>query len=283
MSENETQAVEVIEATALEQLTRGEVDTQVATARRWPRSLQSFKSDALSMACLNPEVAASCYYCIPRAGKKIEGPSVRLAEIVAVNWGNLRCDRRILGNDGKVVTAQATAWDMQKNVLQRVEVQRKITGRDGRTFSEDMIVVTGSAASSIAFRNAVFSVVPRVYVQEIEAHCRRVAASSGGGLEASRKQWLEWFAEKGISKEQVLLTMGKKGIADIDSEDVADWHGLRTAVDSGHTTLEAVFGPAPLQDGTGAFGFKAKAKAKAAEAEALKLDAQTDREPGSEG
>ena len=48
------------------------------------------------MATIDAEVAGSCFYKLSRGGKTIEGPSVRLAEIVASAWGNLKFGARII-------------------------------------------------------------------------------------------------------------------------------------------------------------------------------------------
>ena len=49
----------------------------------------------------------------PRGGKPIEGPSNRLAEIVAYAWGNLRISSRITNEGAKFLTAQTTILDLE--------------------------------------------------------------------------------------------------------------------------------------------------------------------------
>ena len=63
-------------------LSRAEIDVQITTAKRYPRSVTAFRREAEEMATLDEETAGSMFYVLPRAGKNIEGPSVRLAEIV---------------------------------------------------------------------------------------------------------------------------------------------------------------------------------------------------------
>ena len=258
--------------TVVEQLTRGEVDMQVATAKRWARSVAQFKQNALAMAVKNPRVAESCFYILPRGGKKIEGPSIRLAEIVAICWGNLRCETRIIGSDATMITAQATAWDMQSNVLVRKEVQRRITDKNGRRYNDDMIVMTGNAAASIALRNAIFTVVPQAYVMEIFDHCKRVAAGERGSLEQARAHWFKQYEDKGATKAQVLDLLGKKGLEDVDVDDITTLQGLWNALSEGETSLEELFGPPEKADKNGVrkFGFKAREAAKEAAKEAEK-------------
>jgi hypothetical protein len=243
-------------AGAIESITRGEVDMQVSTAKRYPRSLQKFKQDALAMATLDAETAASCFYVLPRGGKNIEGPGVRLAEIVASCWGNLRCEARVVGEDGSFITAQGTAWDMERNVLVRMETQRRITDKNGRTFNDDMKVVTGNAAASIAFRNAVFKVVPSSFTRAIYEAARQVAVGDARTLSDRREKVVQWFNKAGITTTRILAMLGKPGIEDVDLADLTTLTGVHTAIQEGSATLDDAFPPEPLKDGTQSFGAK---------------------------
>ncbi len=51
--------------TALEAVTRAEIDIQVATAKRFPRSISRFVAEAKSMVNLDPDLAAQCTYVLP--------------------------------------------------------------------------------------------------------------------------------------------------------------------------------------------------------------------------
>ena len=139
----------------------GEIDIQVATARRFPRSLAQFKKDALEMVTLDEDTAASCFYSIPRAGKFIEGKSVRLAEIAASAYQHIVIGVRILEEDDKFIYAEGVAWDLQRNYKVIKPSRRRITTKNGTRYNDDMIAVTANAAASIAFRNAVFACIRR--------------------------------------------------------------------------------------------------------------------------
>ena len=75
-------------------ISRSEIDMQVATAHKFPRSIKRFRQEALQMVTLNESVAESCIYALPRSGKTIEGPSARFAEVIASAWGNCRAGAR---------------------------------------------------------------------------------------------------------------------------------------------------------------------------------------------
>jgi len=248
---------EVVETSVIEQLTRGEVDMQVATAKRFPRSIQRFQQEARTMALKNPAVAASCFYVLPRGGKTIEGPSINMARIVAGSWGNMRCQTRIVNIGDKFITAQATSWDMEKNLLICNEVQRRITNSSGKRYNDDMIVMTGNAASSIALRNAIFNVVPMGYVDELLTQCKRIAATGGeGGLDGAKKKWLGEYKKLDITEDQILDLLEREGVADIDIDDVTKLQGLHTALSEGTTTLREIFPKQQPKDGVTKFGFK---------------------------
>jgi hypothetical protein len=219
----------------------GSVDVQVATARRFPRSVTTFMRRAQEMATLTPDIAASCVYALPRGGKTIEGPSARLAEIVASAWGNLRIQAGATDNDERYITARGEAWDVETNVAIGFEVRRRITNRKGDTYDDDMITVTGNAAASIALRNAVFKAVPSSFWKPIYQRCRQVIAGDAKTFAARRDDMLKAFMVAGVTPERLCAGIGLKGVADITLDHMATLVGVLNAIKEGETTVEEAF------------------------------------------
>lgn len=219
----------------------GTVDVQVATARRFPRSIADFIRRATEMATLSPDIAASCVYALPRGGKTIEGPSARLAEIVASAWGNLRIQAGATDNDDRYITARGEAWDVQTNVAIGFEVRRRITNRNGQTYDDDMITVTGNAAASIALRNAVFKAVPSSFWKPIYQKCRQVIAGDAKTFAARRDDMLKAFMVAGVTPERLCAGIGLKGVADMTLDHMATLVGVLNAIKEGETTIEEAF------------------------------------------
>jgi len=241
---NEVQVVETSHTdTALYLLTKAEVDTQIATARAFPRSITAFREKAMGMATLTEDIAASCTYSMPRAGKALEGPSVRLAEIVVANYGNVRAAARVIDNDGKTVTAQGICHDLETNYCTTVEVKKRITDKHGKTFSEDMQVVTGNAACAIAFRNAVFKVIPAALVADIYEQAKLVAKGTAATLKDRRMKAVAWFNEQGVKDAQLCEVLGIKKVDDIDLDKLSILNGMRSALKNGETTVKEMFYP----------------------------------------
>ena len=231
---------------ALEALARGEIDIQITTAKRFPRSVRQFRDDALSMATISEETAAACFYALKRDGRTIEGPSVRLAEIVASAWGNMRVEGRVIDTDESFVTCKGTAWDLQRNVALSVEVKKRITNRQGKRYGDDMIAVTSNATTSIAIRNAIFRVIPAAYTQDLYRECRRVAVGDASTLADRRDRALAHFGKLGIDAARVCAALEVRGEADITLEHLATLQGWRTSLRDGEAELDTIFPPAAI-------------------------------------
>lgn len=248
MIESEGTEIIHVETSAVGALVKSEVEAQLDAAHRYPRSVTRFLKEATSLATINQDVAESCIYSIPRDGKMIAGPSVRLAEIAASAYGNLHIGARVLDADEKEITAQGVAWDLERNLRVTLEVKRRITGRNGRRFSDDMVIVTGNAAASIALRNAIFRVVPRSYINGIYERVRKVAVGDAKSLDTRRGEVLDRLQKIGVSQERVLLRLGVGGVQDIGLEQLEVLIGFGTAIKSGEAQIDEVFpaaAPAP--------------------------------------
>ena len=247
-----------------------DVDLQVSTAKRYPRSIDKFKQQALRLATEDKDIAAKCIYGLPRSenGQKkiISGPSVRLAEIVATAWGNIRARADITGEDETFVYGVGTCWDLESNTAIQVKGRRRITGKRGR-YNDDMIGVTSMALTSIVLRNAIFKVIPQAYVKQIYEACRKVAAGDEKTLPERRKAALQHIQSKyQVSAERVLAALGKHAVDDIDLEDLADLRGILNAIEEKEITVEDSFPMAEtLKAGTFGFGKNKAARAQPAE------------------
>lgn len=229
--------------------TRGEIDVQISTAHRYPRDITRFLKQAETLSTLNDEIAGSCFYKLKRQSrdggdKAIEGPSVRFAEIVAATWGHLRVDARTINEDDRFVYAQGVAWDLQSNVAIRFETRRRITDRNGRRYSDDMIAVTANAAAAIALRNAIFRVVPKAFWETVYQQAKAVAVGTAKTLGERRQKLLDYFTQKlGVAIEKVFAYLEVTGLDDITLAHLEDLRGLATAIKDGDTTIDAAFGP----------------------------------------
>lgn len=249
MTEDNTESIEVLAPSAIESMERASIDIQISTAKRYPRELSVVKKKMLSFATLDEDTAASCFYTLPARkggdGKALQGPSVRLAEIAIASYGHINAGARIVGDDGKFLTAQAVVHDLENNVRVCIEVKRRVTNKQGVRFSDDMIATTGNAAASIALRNAVFRVVPGALVKPVYDAARSLAVGDAKSLTTRRADALAYFAKMGVPSDKVLAALGVKSVEDVTLEHLETLMGYRTAIKDGDTTIDEVFNPKP--------------------------------------
>lgn len=236
----ETEIVRIDQG-AIGAIVKSETEAQLDAAHRYARSIKTFLDEATTLATFSPEIAASCIYGLPRDGKIITGPSVRLAEMCASAYGNLHVGARVVGIEEKEVVAQGICWDIQKNLRVTIEKRRRITTKEGRRFKDDMITLTGNAAASIALRDAIFRVIPRAYVNSVYEAAKKVAVGDASTLVDKRQRVMDGLTKMGITKERILLRLEKKGVDDIGLGELETLIGLANAIMSKDIEIDEAF------------------------------------------
>lgn len=240
----EAQGVQIVQVDAVE---RANVDSQVATAKRYPRDIRRSIDNSVVMATMNQETAQSCNYALPRGGKPITGPSVHLAKIIVSNWGNMRTEAKVVQITDKQVISRGTCWDLETNVASAFEVRRSIIGKNGQRFSDDMITVTGNAANSIAYRNAVFAVIPKAITDRVYYAAQKFITgdlSDSDKLLKVRTGVLNNFKNSyGITEEEVIKMCGKQTVNQIGADEISMLMGTIQALKDGDTTVDELMKP----------------------------------------
>lgn len=242
----ENEIIKIEQAEMLQAINRAEIDMQISTAKQYPRDLTATLNKIATYATMDKETAEDCFYVLRRKDKNgqdniIEGLSVRMAEIIAGAWGNLRVQTSIIGNDGKMITARAVCHDLETNFAVSKEVKRRITDKNGRTYSEDMQVVTGNAAASIAFRNAVLAVIPKAVTKKVINDVKLVALGQAIDVETARQNCIAQYAKAGVTEKMLLEYLGVSSIADIDKEKLFELRATWNAIKEGTTTVQETF------------------------------------------
>lgn len=252
---------------SLDRSERANIDIQVSTAKQYPRSISRCANNAVAIATMDKDTAQSCGYALPRGGKPITGPSVHLAKIIAQQYGNLRAEAKVVEITDKQVVSRGTAWDLENNYAVSFEVRRSIIGRNGNRFTDDMITVTGNAANSIAYRNAIFGIVPKSITDKAYKAAQHLITgdlSDEEKLIKRRDGAIKHFIDTyGITEEEVIKLCGKHTVNQIQADEIALLLGFAQSLKDGDTTVEELM--APFRKG--------KAKSKSASAKSFDEDA----------
>lgn len=228
-------------SSSLMALNSSEIDTQIATAKRYPRSIKTFLNESRQMVTLTEDIAGDCIYALPRDGKTIEGPSARFAEILVSAWGNCRAGARVISEDDRFVTAQGVFLDLQHNTAITYEVKRRITNKYGRKFKDDMVGVTSNAACSIALRNAVLKGIPKAFWRTLYDDARKTAIGDATTLVSRRTNMMQAFGKMGVTPDLIFTKLQIAGVEDISLDHLAVLRGVFTAIKDGETTIDQVF------------------------------------------
>ena len=247
--ENEVLKIENVSVEAIEAQQRAEYDIQISTAKNFPRELTRVKNNSIAICTLDRETAESCRYALPRGGKTISGASVHMARIIAQQYGNLRVNSGVKFVSDKELISEAVAFDLESNYAVKVEVRRKIADKYGKRYNDDMIVMTGNAANAIAYRNAVFAVVPKSIVDGCYKAAQEMVTgdiSDENKLIKKRTDILQKMKDAyNVSEEQILKAINLRSVNQIKAEQIADLIAIGQAIKDGDASIENTFNIIP--------------------------------------
>lgn len=232
-------------------IVRAELDSQIATAKAYPRNPQQAMNYAVELATMDEATAQSCFYCLARkekdgTKKEIRGPSIRLAEIVANAWGNIHAATRIVENDGRHITTEGVAHDLEKNV--KIAMQNKVSimfgGKNGTKeyqANADMQTVLANASSAKSLRNAIFKIVPKALVDRVQEKAMNFCIGDQKTVNSKVQEVFDKLIKMGIDKQKILDYYERKSMAEITAEDYKSLIGVGTAIKEGYIKIEDVF------------------------------------------
>lgn len=249
----QVQKVERVEGAALAVITSTEIDRQVATARQYPRKVKQCLEELRALVTSSEEVALECFYTLERKEKDKEtgrssikfivGPSVRFAELLVYCWTNLRVAVRIVEEGAEFLTAQGIAHDLERNNAVSAEVRRRITTSQGHRYGADMIGVTGAAASSIAWRNAVFDLIPPAVWRSCYEAARAKAVGDKKTLSERIAAAIGIFVKAGAVEAQIYPALGIAGKDELTEDHLILLRGLWTRVRDKEIDAAKIFAP----------------------------------------
>lgn len=208
-----------------------EIKAQVILARQFPRDIEICRQKILE-ECRRPKLADKANYQYERGKDKygrpniIKGPSIRLAEVIARNWNNIKCGIRELGQHEGFSNVQAFAWDMESNVMETkdfvVPHYRKAKGviyklDDPRDIYE-MVANQGARRK----RACILTVIPGDIVDEAIEQADKTLFKALAGEDGRKrlKKMLDMFAEYDVTRELIEQKFNKK-INNLPVEDIA--------------------------------------------------------------
>jgi 3-methyladenine DNA glycosylase Tag len=173
------------------------VKAQVFMAKQFPRD-PSLAMAKILEECKRPTLAETAVYTFPRGKETVTGPSIRLAEVLARNFGNMTFGYEVLdrkagrGSTPGVSVIRAYAWDFETNLMidRQFEVKHyRSTRSGGYALTDDRDIYELEAnMSSRRIRACILQMIPGDVTDAAVAACRQTAASGISQLMADPKK-----------------------------------------------------------------------------------------------
>ena len=183
-----------------------EVQAAMIIAKRFPRDIKS-ALDRILNSCTRTSLAEQALYTYSRGGTDISGPSIRLAEAVAQQWGNLQFGIRELEQRDGESTVEAFAWDLETNTRQVkvFQVPHERHTRKGTTKLTDPRDVYELVANQGArrLRACILGVIPGDVIDEAVRQCDVTLSASADTSPDAQKKIIDAFAAYKVTKAQI--------------------------------------------------------------------------------
>ena len=194
-------------AQALVQRESGEAQAAMMMARHFPRDERT-AVDRILMACTRPSLAEDAVYQYARGGQDVSGASIRLAEELARQWGNMTCGVAELSRHGGQSEVLAYAYDQQTGFRdeKRFTVRHwRDTKTGGKAVTEERDIYELIANMGARRKRAcILAIIPADVVESAVKQCEITLQAGHGEVTPERiKAMLEGFAAYRVTKEQI--------------------------------------------------------------------------------
>ncbi len=251
-------------ASALSARVQAEIQIRTMVALSRPRDWDLVRQRMMK-ECARPKFAEQALYRKPLGGGKFaEGFSVRFAEALQRNIGNLSTETVAVEEDLESVKLKVSTIDLESNasfstdVTVRKTVERRFP-KEGQTVissrrnstgdivylveaSEDEIVTKQNALVSKALRNNIVRLCPGDIQDDCEEKIKGVlAARAKADPDAERKRLLDFFGEFSVTPAQLREYLGHEvGPGQVTLEEMEDLRKVYAALKGRETSWTEV-------------------------------------------
>lgn len=191
-----------------------EIQGMVFMAKQYPRD-QFAAYQRIKQSCERKSLALIASYEYPRGGKKVTGPSIRLAEVIAQNWGNMTYGVAELEQKAGESICMAYAWDLETNVRSEKIFTVKHERKANKTIQKlddprdiyELVANMGARRE----RACILAVIPKDVVDSAVEECDKTLAGKNTEPIIDRlKKMFDAFKAFGVTREMIEKKIGVK-------------------------------------------------------------------------
>lgn len=223
-----------------------EVQAAMVIAKKFPRNAIAAMDNILA-SCKRITLAENALYAYKRGDSIVKGPSIRLAEAIAQNWGNMQFGIEELSQEGGVSIVKAYAWDIQTNTKQEKKFQVphvRYTKNNGsiRLIDPRDIYETIANQGARRLRACILGVIPGDVIDAAVLACEETIKKSEVTIDAGTIAALtKSFNALGVNKEMLNAYL-RKDVQKVDEKELSDLRSIYASIKDGITSIAEWFG-----------------------------------------
>lgn len=232
--------VEVSRSRVMEEIKAG-----MSVAKGCPRD-QNAAYSRIMQSCKRRSLAEQATYTYPRGGANVTGPSIRLAEVLAQNWGNLDFGIVEVEQRPGESVMMSYAWDLETNVRQvKIFTVQHVrwTKKFGATRLRDPRDIYEMTANQGArrLRACILGVIPGDIVEAAVARCGQTLTEGHTTPLSDRiRAMTASFHELGVTQEMIERRLGHK-LGTTTEQELVNLHGVYRAIRDNMQPAHAYF------------------------------------------
>lgn len=234
----ETAVMQTNEARAV-----AEVQAAYVIAKKFPRDENQAYMKIMN-ACKRPYLAEQAMYAYPRGGTLVNGPSIRLAEVMAQAWGNMEFGIKEVSQSNGISTVEAYAIDLETNtrkpVIFYVKHERHTkNGIKKLTDPRDIYELVANQGAR-RLRNCILAIIPGDVQEAAVAQCKKTMETGEVPLVERIRIMVTKFDEIGVKVEHLEKRLGHKLDATI-AQEIVTLQGIYKSIKDGFSGREEFF------------------------------------------
>ena len=222
-----------------------EVQAAMVVAKRFPRD-ENASFARIMQSCQRKGLAERAMYEYPRGGQNVTGPSIRLAEAMAQNWGNLDFGITELEQKPGESTVMAYCWDLETNTRQTKiftvpHIRQSKKGAQVLTDPRDIYEMVANQGAR-RLRSCILGVIPGDIVDAAIEQCNKTLTSGDNTPLADRirNMVFSFQAKLGVPKECLEKYIGCKAEA-FTEQSVVRLRNVYNSIKEGRANREDYF------------------------------------------
>lgn len=198
-----------------------EIQAALTIAQKFPRN-QAQAYQNIMEACKRKFLAEQAVYAYPKGNQTVSGPSIRLAEVLAQNWGNMDFGIREISQVDGASIVEAFAWDMQTNtrstkIFHVPHIRHTKKGSYKITDPREIYEMCANQGAR-RMRACILAVIPGDLTEEAVLACEKTMASNDTPKADRIRSLINAFQELDVSVELLEKRLNHKMDATSESE-----------------------------------------------------------------